>query len=341
MGFFRLYLSFIVAVHHLGAVARWPELGNKTFDPLMASERPLQLYVVFTFFFISGYFMPLALNHNYKYKTFSQGVRRFFINRFLRIFPLYWISIIIFPILYGFLTGKSHLFKLALQQPLMFLENFLLIGVNSSLVWGYTQNFNDVAWTLDLEVQYYLLLPFLAWHFKTRPRFSIAIIFIFLGSLIWTNLTSNYWMCFYKSIFCPGLAGWFIAGFLVYVLHAKMDVTETGKPYSIQFYLIFTAVIILGFELFPGTIGDVVLLGAHICIAMLLFKPHREKTFGRLDVLSGDLSYPVYVLHPFMIGPLYTKFYIPVLQDLQVIFLIYPFMTRNAGLNYLVQNMQN
>jgi len=179
MGFFRLYLAFLVFFVHLCVVAYFEELGNATFKP---TEHYLGYFAVTIFFFISGYFMPLAFNHNYRHKIFSLRVRTFFINRFLRIFPLYWISIIIFPILYGFLTNKSPHFNLALQQPLIFLQNFLLIGVKMTTLWGESVVFNSVAWTLDLEWQYYLLLPFLAWHFKIRPFFfHIDFIYFFRG----------------------------------------------------------------------------------------------------------------------------------------------------------------
>jgi peptidoglycan/LPS O-acetylase OafA/YrhL len=47
-------------------------------------------YAVFGFYILSGYLMTLMMQQNYGYTR--DGVARYALNRFLRIYPLYWVS---------------------------------------------------------------------------------------------------------------------------------------------------------------------------------------------------------------------------------------------------------
>ncbi len=311
MGFFRLYLAFLIFVAHLGLAALYEGNGNATFNVIKDWGNP-----VFIFFLISGYFMPLTFNHNYQHEKFFLRLWRFLVNRFLRIFPMYWITILISPILYGYLTNKSQKFKMALQEPVIFLHNFILVGLGYS---GYP-SFNSITWTLDLEWQYYLLVPFIALIFKVRPIFSISILFIVY---IYLQIFWGCESCHPDSLLGPGLvANWFTVGFLIYTLHRKTDILEMGWTYFHQFFFIFAVILFLLSLYFYGFYELSIFYIVHIYICIELFILHRQKFFGRFDRIAGDLSFPVYILHGMMVGPFYTKLYLPVLKSLQVPFTI-------------------
>jgi len=53
----------------------------------------LGVYAVFGFYILSGYLMTLILHSGYGYSW--SGVRRFALNRFLRIYPIYWVACLI------------------------------------------------------------------------------------------------------------------------------------------------------------------------------------------------------------------------------------------------------
>ena len=78
MGLLRLLLAISVITTHCG-----PCLG---FSPLGGVE------AVQTFFMISGFYMAMILTEKYRGPG---SYRSFLINRFLRIYPLYWIALIL------------------------------------------------------------------------------------------------------------------------------------------------------------------------------------------------------------------------------------------------------
>ncbi|WP_143757471.1 acyltransferase family protein [Burkholderia singularis] len=73
LGALRSFLALIVMAAHLG---RWIDLTAT--------------YAVSTFFVISGYLMTATLQRNYGFG--ARGFVRFFANRFLRLYPMYWVA---------------------------------------------------------------------------------------------------------------------------------------------------------------------------------------------------------------------------------------------------------
>jgi len=72
LGIFRYILALMVTLSHLWTgLAGWSGVG-----------------AVFGFYVISGYLMTSVLNQSYGFTP--QGLGRYALNRFLRIFPTYW-----------------------------------------------------------------------------------------------------------------------------------------------------------------------------------------------------------------------------------------------------------
>src|SRR5438105_2580714 len=74
-GTYRTILALFVVASHLGGI------------PGFAG------YAVFGFYILSGYLMTFILQVNYGYSW--SGVLKYAANRFLRIFPLYWVATLI------------------------------------------------------------------------------------------------------------------------------------------------------------------------------------------------------------------------------------------------------
>lgn len=108
------------------------------------------LYAVGAFFVISGYLMPATLEANY-----GGRATPYLANRFLRIFPLYWLVLGLALIALQRLPEWSEQYDFGLQP---IIQNFLLLGLNQ---WPNDTRYIGPAWTLDIELQWYLLVPLL------------------------------------------------------------------------------------------------------------------------------------------------------------------------------------
>ena len=84
-GIFRTFLAVNVILLHIFNV---PTLGN---------------YSVFAFFILSGFLMTLVVNENYGFSI--SGFSKFWINRFLRLYPVYLTIIFITFLLLFFNKG--------------------------------------------------------------------------------------------------------------------------------------------------------------------------------------------------------------------------------------------
>jgi peptidoglycan/LPS O-acetylase OafA/YrhL len=119
------------------------------------------------FFVISGFLMYLALQR----KEFSLNTYANFIKkRFLRIAPLYYISILVYFLVYKFLQNQDIPFKDVVIDAL-FLNNYFDVNI------AYT------FWSLAVEWLFYLIIPFL-FIFRSRKMQSYTFLLICLISIV-------------------------------------------------------------------------------------------------------------------------------------------------------------
>jgi peptidoglycan/LPS O-acetylase OafA/YrhL len=104
---------------------------------------------VVAFFIISGYVIP----YSFKNKT----IKQFFANRFFRLYPAYWFSIICFVIVMGMPPVK------VLAMNLTMLHRF--VGIDDLI---------GAFWTLQIEIIFYCLCAFLH-HYKVLESDKVII----------------------------------------------------------------------------------------------------------------------------------------------------------------------
>ncbi len=107
------------------------------------------------FFLISGFLLyrPYVLAHFESRPTPELGP--FWKRRFFRIFPAYWVA-------------AAALFLIfQLQNVPTFLDGLTAFGLLQNYRAGYEFYGIGVAWTLVVEVSFYIALPFFAWAFRS------------------------------------------------------------------------------------------------------------------------------------------------------------------------------
>jgi peptidoglycan/LPS O-acetylase OafA/YrhL len=277
MGIFRYLLALMVVLWH---------------TPVCQDHTALKLgtIAVATFFFDSGFLRPLAYEKNYG----SAG--GYLLNRLLRIFPVYWASLLCDR----FSPRALHAPALAID----WVQNFALLGLNQSHLWGRYLRFNNPAWTLDVELQYYLLVPLfvLCWRRSFRAVLAVMAVLSALSLYLYVRPTD-------VPDIDNSLLGWsffFFAGFLYQRSVAAQEwIGRQARP-----------VVMLALLLIACWQTELMLAGLVILSAVFL-KLQRDRRFGSRDAFWGELSYPVYIFHILLIrGTAWTRFQARVVEPL-------------------------
>lgn len=126
---------------------------------------------VWIFFALSGYLLSSGFL-NLKYDFSREKLKRFYANRFLRVYPLFFLISIIGLILTFYVKHES----LTLDIPFL-LKNFFILQYN------HAYPLNGVFWTLGIEIQFYFLFPLIIYFQFNKNKF-IPIIFYVLWYIL-------------------------------------------------------------------------------------------------------------------------------------------------------------
>lgn len=183
---------------------------NALFKVLLSISDKGTLGVNF-FFVLSGFLITYLILHENQ-QTGSFSLNRFLIRRTLRIWPVYFIVVLIGFIIFPLLFNSYH----TIHNPFMylfFLANFdeLYNGMRDSI------NFLSAPWSVAVEEQFYLfwgialfiLLPFrkikLIWFIALLYIASLAFCFMHLEE---TRFFYYHTLCVCQDILAGALLGW-------------------------------------------------------------------------------------------------------------------------------------
>jgi peptidoglycan/LPS O-acetylase OafA/YrhL len=305
MGLFRLLLALSVVIEHVGWLGRFRPLGARQ--------------AVETFFVISGFYMALILNEKY---TGAGSYRLFITNRFLRIYPAYWCVLVISIGVYlmkshGHLVGGPLAIYHAHLRPgaLAFLHaaNLFIFGQDAVLFLGanahghlyFTANFQKTipqlysfmycppAWTLSLELTFYILAP---WLVRRSAKFLSILILASLGLRVFlrygVGLTDDPWT--YR--FFPTELAFFLAGAIAYRMYRELKIHPPSEI-QLRAWLIALLAAFFAYQWIPTPARPA---GQWLFYLLAFFAIPRIFLLSKssaLDRYVGELSYPVYLTH--------------------------------------------
>lgn len=250
------------------------------------------------FFVISG-FLIVSLLLREKDKTGYISLKKFYIRRALRIFPLYYAVIFGLAFLYYFAAresqfGKSFLADLPIY--LFYVANFYPVSF-------------AIVWSLASEEQFYMIWPFLEKHFE-KVILSILALLIVLNQVVnfyrepvLNALGLEAWaaLSIMQATFTPILLG----AALAHVLHKRMISgwmlkLISGRYNSIYWLLALLAVI----QLSPSDISGLPRLIIQFLMLMLVASTVYTESHVLNKVLTlspvarvGAISYGLYLFH--------------------------------------------
>ena len=251
------------------------------------------------FFVLSGFVMALA----YYRPGVPFDFRGYWLARFSRIYPVYMLAFA--------LTCLHYLSILSRIKPPKVLANVFLY---QAWIPDFALSFNIAAWSLSVEVFFYLLLPLLLLWAMRRP--ATEVIWISVGFWVISQLFHSYLMTrlgfgsenflayfppFHLNAFLLGLAG----GIWYLTYSSRMKVRQSlnlillvGSLGTVLLLLTLRAYL----PTFPHNISlDAGLLAPLFLLIVLTLALDTSRLSQGLGhpwlVLLGDASYALYILH--------------------------------------------
>jgi peptidoglycan/LPS O-acetylase OafA/YrhL len=276
-GAYRLILAFMVVFLHL---AGWPAFGE---------------YAVFTFFCLSGYLMTFIMQENYGYSR--DGRKKYFVNRLLRIYPLY-LTACLLSLLVIFWLGESYTSRLIFN--LKYPDS--VMGSLSNLFLFITDHKNIAlvppAWALTVEILYYLLIGL--GISKTKTRTWIWFVFGAIYTVVINIINVEWWDWGYFNPIAASLP--FSVGALLY--HYKALLSRCFKRFSSLYVAsgLYALVLVnwfVNYKLGTGlSYGFYINSMLNVMLLIILTNVQiANKRWVKYDKALGDLSYPIYLMH--------------------------------------------
>ncbi|MCK0163984.1 acyltransferase [Marinobacter sp. S6332] len=284
-GTYRTILALAVVVHHLLII---PIIGH---------------YAVQGFFVLSGYLMTLIMHKTYHYSP--KGLMLFSFNRFLRLFPVYWVIILasLFLIL---LVGEAN--SVIYRNSMYFPDSFSLWLQNFSMVYldffpgEVSPRISPPTWALTVELFFYLLI-------------ALGVSKSAFATLLWLLISFSYVICTfafglsyeyrYSSVLAGSLP--FSVGALIYHYYsALIKFMPFHKSKFLGIFLIASFFLNVVFGILLVLSGNFptleyfsfylnVLINA--LIVLFLIKGAIPVVSFEIDKKIGDYSYPIYLMH--------------------------------------------
>lgn len=265
------------------------------------------------FFLFSGFLISYILFEARSYAN----IKNFYINRFLRIYPLYFITLLISVFLYffsnnininpiDFISDQNYKIKIFLicTNLFIFFQDLLFFFNLEDSKFFLTNNFLDLktslaqgliipqSWTLALEFYFYLIAPFILKNLRVT---FLIILFSILFRIIldYKGLNNDPWS--YR--FFPNELSLFFLGSISHrLLYPKIN--SICKNCSTLPKIITLILVILIF-IYPLISSNILINKFTILLILFLLMPFAFifQNSSNLDKFLGELSYPIYILH--------------------------------------------
>lgn len=281
MGFLRLFLALcVIAGHSQTSVFGFLGVGA--------------WYAVNWFFLISGFYMSMVLNEKYK----DTPVVTFYKSRALRLYPTYFIGVILSLLVSGGLYLEMFSSLTPLSKIFFIVQNLFIFGHDTAYLACYPmQNgacinpihmtINPPAWSLSVELIFYIIAPFVV----KSPRRTIAFLSIGILYLLTLNKLSYPIPALFQVATPPQFFYyWYPSSFSFFAIGALSY--QFSKGIASGYYLpILIAVVASSYTVTIMPLWQAAVIGLAIPTLFNLTKKNK------VDRIIGELSFPAYILH--------------------------------------------
>ena len=304
---FRFIAILAVVSHHLMAQylvdterfgPHLPRNWSRVDDQSMLVQLAfLGYFGVQLFFVISGFILVLPFARSYLGSGLARpSLKSYYLRRLTRIEPPYVINIVLFS-LYIWIRQPG-------QQALVpHVIASLLYSHN--LVYGEASSINELAWSLEIEVQFYLLVPLLATVFAIRNATARRAVLV--AATVGLGIVPQWWIAhdgdprLYLTVL--SVLQYFLAGFILADLYLTVSVKDRVPARSWDVVVALSGltglVVLSRFPDLSFSLPFVVALGY---LGMFLGRSANAIIRFRPVVVVGGMCYTIYLYHGMIIG---------------------------------------
>ena len=328
--FHHLLASYLINTQRFGPIqlpADWWRLSNQSWVVDIISR---WYFGVHLFFVISGFILALPFARKYFTSIRGPDLKSYYLRRVTRIEPPYVFNLVLSFVLIWIANPGRHAFVPHFIASLFY---------SHGLVYGEASWINGVSWSLEVEIQFYLVVPLLAMVFsvpKTAARRALLV-----ASILFFGLLSQ-WLIAPSEIGRLKLSllnnlQYFLAGFLLADLYLIGRLNERKTRYRWDAVVFFSAIsILMILTRYPRIHYLLPFMVLLFYWAIFLGKISNKLIRLRPIVLLGGICYTTYLYHNLVIGylnrsiiqlssaarPLSADFLVHCLIQLPVIFIV-------------------
>lgn len=253
----RAFAALFVFIHHFNI---FPDFGS-----LFLKVFYFQGYSgVSLFFVLSGFLIHRNYYENFRFNKIS--IKKYFVNRFARIYPMYLIIYILTTLAY---SGERNFFNIITNLTLTkgFFDDHLFSGVAT-------------AWSLTVEETFYLLFPVILYFLRKNIKLLSILIFLYIAGLIlvyigsalkYEGFFSNLYFLFNYTFF--GRSFEFIIGIMAsrFLIEKNNTVLKTKNITYIAIFYIFIVYSFLSYIAYQNIVnGNYQFVASTVFIGLII-----------------------------------------------------------------------
>jgi len=309
----RALALLLVVVHHVFAIylVDTHRLGAQILPrdwALIAPRSRLVDWALHTaigvsmFFVISGFILAIPFARRYLKGNAPPSRKLYLLRRLIRMEPPYFLSmtLMFLCLLIGAHPTWEHFWQMTHAFGFHYLASMLYLH---GAIYGEGSWINGVAWTLEIEIQFYLLLPVIAELFRIRRTglrrailFSAVVISSLFVQLVLPNLHNPRLELSFVSQMQFFLAGILLAD--VYLDPSRM--LRLGPHVADAMALVSAALVVYVLHWRPGITWMEPLLLIAMFFAVFHGRWTRRLFAWRLLTIPGTMCYTIFLYHTFV-----------------------------------------
>jgi len=297
----RFFAFFFIFMYHCYFQFSWANGENYLISGFLKLWENGDLGVNF-FFTLSGFLITyLLLAEEAKNGMFS--IKNFYWRRTLRIWPLYYVTLV-----FGYF-GFQFLLKMVQvtidESANIWYYVFFLGNFNSIINGAPTSGSLSVLWSLAVEEQFYLFWPILLIVFK-RYRMQLFAFLIFISIILKAIYFDNHDILFYHtlSVMSDLVVGSWLAWWSFNKKLIQNETHSSSLKTNVLIYLLGFVLILFRKEIF---VGHVMIILERLLLSLFFAYIIYDQTFAKKSLFKvsnfktisfwGKFTYGLYCLH--------------------------------------------